>query len=124
MLVSQDNVLLVQRVGNSARRDGGETPQPVLSDFGHSHMTSSSPELGPAGKSAGTTRWMAPELVWSGSPADEKTDVFAFGMLIYVCPDVYLPIEKTENQILDVGDTDAEYPVRLYTSDPGNSGSL
>ncbi|KLO07459.1 kinase-like protein [Schizopora paradoxa] len=53
---------------------------PLLADFGLSRMIVQS---GTMTVSVGTMRWMARELLTSESNCNEKTDVWAFGMVVY-----------------------------------------
>jgi serine/threonine protein kinase len=63
----------------------------LLSDFGISRLLINSVEIAGTTTLKGTARWMAPELI---APEDidskhefhtKATDVWAFGMTVYVC---------------------------------------
>lgn len=57
----------------------------MLCDFGISHMILSSETLtSTTGGMKGSLRWMAPELL-EGVKHNVETDIWAFGMVIYVC---------------------------------------
>jgi serine/threonine protein kinase len=61
----------------------GESGEPVLSDFGIAKMIDAGDEtqLTSAGVGVGTPDYMAPEQ-WNGV-ADERTDVYALGIVLY-----------------------------------------
>ncbi|KAG8898713.1 hypothetical protein FRB99_007198 [Tulasnella sp. 403] len=52
----------------------------VMCDFGLSRPTAA--QTAPGLKGAGTLRWQSPEL-WDNSPKSFKSDVYAFGIMIY-----------------------------------------
>lgn len=69
----QDNVLLSPSL------------RPILAGFGVSRrITEGESESTTAIYSGGTVRWKAPELLESGEKENEKTDVWAFGMILLV----------------------------------------
>ena len=73
--------------------------RPVLSDFGLSRLQMNSVTITGTSKLGGNVRWMAPELIQApgGSPNQmhtKATDVWAFGMITYVCSDVSVSMEK------------------------------
>jgi serine/threonine-protein kinase len=53
-----------------------------LGDFGLAQL--GAPDLSEAGQMLGTPAWMAPEQV-RGEPADQRTDLWAAGIVIYQC---------------------------------------
>ena len=61
--------------------------KPLLTDFGLSRQIVASVSTSTTA-SAGTLRWKAPELLHGDAgKANEKSDVWAFGMVVYVrCP--------------------------------------
>ncbi len=66
-----------------------QTGQPLLSDFGLSLALSQSASWATttSALTKGTVRWMAKELFVPGNPSpkhDEKSDIWAFGMVVYV----------------------------------------
>lgn len=56
--------------------------KPKISDFGLARMLEGSPELTRRGTVVGTPEYMAPELA-QGRRADERSDVYALGIVIY-----------------------------------------
>ena len=78
------------------------TPQGVkLLDFGlarHTHMDAAftAPALTMAGSVAGTLRYMAPEQV-TGDPVDERTDVFALGVMLFEMLTGHIPFNAETN---------------------------
>ncbi|KLO12884.1 kinase-like protein [Schizopora paradoxa] len=83
------------------------TLEPLLADFGVSHiLTGSMSQM--CGTSMmnlkGTSRWMAVELLATDSEMipDEKSDVWAFGMVLYELLERTLPFNhlKTDQQII------------------------
>ncbi len=78
------------------------TPQGVkLLDFGlarHTHMDAAftAPALTMAGSVAGTLRYMAPEQV-TGDPVDERTDVFALGVILFEMLTGHIPFNAETN---------------------------
>lgn len=62
---------------NVMREDGGRI---VLMDFGAGHERRTAADGAPS--LAGTPLYMAPE-VFSGSPADERTDIYSLGVLLF-----------------------------------------
>ena len=71
----QDNILI------------SSSGKPLLADFGLSVALSHSTTVSTAHGSKGTTRWLAIELLNPDSiPSHtEMSDIWAFGMVIYVC---------------------------------------
>ena len=74
------------------KRDG----RPVLSDFGISRLLINSVTIAGTTSIKGNMRWMAPELlipeegvVLEHSCHTKATDVWAFGMVVYVCGETY-----------------------------------
>ena len=63
--------------------------RPVLSDFGLSRLLVNSMTVVGTMSLKGVTRWMAPELIEPGVTRHachtKATDVWAFGMVTYVC---------------------------------------
>lgn len=63
------------------------TLEPLLADFGVSHiLTASMSQMCGTSMAAlkGTVRWMAVELLTTEAIPNEKSDVWAFGMVLYV----------------------------------------
>ena len=60
---------------------------PLLADFGLSHMLVSLASINFSASSSfkGTVRWMAPELMVQDNRPTIQSDIWAFGMIIYVC---------------------------------------
>ena len=70
--------------------------RPVISDFGISRLLINSVTIAGTTSIKGNTRWMAPELLIPEEGAVLKhpcqtkaTDVWAFGMVVYVCTETY-----------------------------------
>ena len=78
------------------------TPQGVkLLDFGLARHTQvdaayTAPALTMAGSVAGTLRYMAPEQV-TGDPVDERTDVFALGVMLFEMLTGHIPFNAETN---------------------------
>ena len=69
-----------------------EDGRPVLSDFGISRLLIHSKTFAGTTSIKGNLRWMAPELLMAEEDVETEhechtkaTDVWAFGMVIYVC---------------------------------------
>ena len=62
-----------------------DSGNPCLGDFGLSRMVEDSTLWHTSATHvSGTTRWKAPELLNSGEKENEKTDVWALGMVLLV----------------------------------------
>jgi len=57
----------------------------LLADFGLSSLVDSSFSLSTNAPSAGTVRWMSPEVIENYGTASAEGDVWAFGMTVLVC---------------------------------------
>ena len=58
----------------------------LLTDFGYSHLTSSSFSMSVDTPHGGTLNWLAPEVIMSEEyPATLPRDIWAFGMTVLVC---------------------------------------
>lgn len=64
----------------------------LLADFGLSSLVDSSFSLSINAPSAGTMRWMSPEVIENYGTATAEGDVWAFGMTALVCFVVHCPV--------------------------------
>ncbi|MBW0119517.1 serine/threonine-protein kinase, partial [Pseudonocardia abyssalis] len=64
-----------------------------LSDFGITKRATSGPPLTATGQVLGSVDFIAPEQI-AGRPLDRRTDVYAFGGLVYQCLTGHLPFER------------------------------
>ena len=80
------NVMLCQNEDGSRRA--------VITDFGLAGPSSS------AGETAGTPRYMAPEL-WRGEPASKVTDIYALGVILYEMVAGRRPYSREDDPKLD-----------------------
>lgn len=62
---------------------GGLTYRPVLTDFGIAKMLHSSTVLTQVGGIVGTFEFIAPEQIQAQTDIDARTDVYAFGVMVY-----------------------------------------
>lgn len=87
------NLLLLQPVKSSA-----DVPHLKVADFGLSRMrdTASSTGWGKMTMDAGTSFWMAPEVV-KGTSYDEKVDVYSYSMVLFeiICREI--PFEDEDS---------------------------
>jgi tRNA A-37 threonylcarbamoyl transferase component Bud32 len=84
--IKPDNVFLAQ--------PGGEADVAKLLDFGVAKgSTSSDPSLTHAGHVVGTPAYMAPELAL-GQPADARSDLYSFGVMLYFLLSARLPFRE------------------------------
>lgn len=82
--------------------------QPKLIDFGLAHFTSSRADGMPQLPTAGTPPYMAPEQ-WKGEAQDERTDVWAAGVMLY---------ELLTGQLPYPGENLAELRARVTSQEP------
>ncbi|NSW51875.1 MAG: serine/threonine protein kinase [Anaerolineae bacterium] len=113
----------------------GESGEPVLSDFGIAKMIDAGDEtqLTSAGVGVGTPDYMAPEQ-WNGV-ADERTDVYALGIVLYElvtgrCPyhadtpaaillkQVQDPLPRPKNAVPDLPDAVEGLLLKALAKDP------
>ena len=59
-----------------------EEGRPILADFGLARMLESATRFTQASQALGTPEYMAPEQAM-GADADHRSDLYAFGILIY-----------------------------------------
>ncbi|GAA3241423.1 hypothetical protein GCM10017691_44600 [Pseudonocardia petroleophila] len=64
-----------------------------LSDFGITKRATAGPPLTATGQVLGSVDFIAPEQI-AGRPLDRRTDVYAFGGLVYQCLTGHLPFER------------------------------
>ena len=69
----------------------------MITDFGISHLLANSNTFAGSTLMKGNTRWMSPELISIEDDEDienafhtKASDMWAFGMVVYVCVDVFL----------------------------------
>ena len=86
---------------NVMREDGGRV---VLMDFGAGHEHED-PSARPGRDITGTPLYMAPEL-FSGGHADQRTDIYALGVLLYYLATGRFPV--TGGSIRELGDAHAQ----------------
>jgi serine/threonine protein kinase len=67
--------------------------QPVLTDFGLAKLTTQS-DLTEVGKPYGTPGYMSPEQVRDSATVDQRSDIFALGVLLYQVTTGRLPFAK------------------------------
>ncbi len=85
--IKSSNILIKER-GN----------QPLLMDFGISHVNRHSIEL-LKGRIRGTMRYLSPELLEGGEPG-RQSDIYALGMVLYECLTRRLPFDATSQAAL------------------------
>ncbi len=61
---------------------GGQTYEPVLTDFGLAKLTSASTNLTGTG-AIGTINYMAPEQIQDAHEVDHRADIYALGAVVY-----------------------------------------
>ncbi|MBK8028380.1 MAG: SUMF1/EgtB/PvdO family nonheme iron enzyme [Chloroflexi bacterium] len=69
-----------------------EAGNAVLSDFGIAKLLSGSTNLTQTGAIVGTPSYMSPEQ-WKGLPLDRRSDIYAFGILVYEMLTGVLPFQ-------------------------------